>query len=42
MGFDRVFIPTDDLEEAALLLAADIAARGTPAGSEEGRPWARS
>ena len=42
MGFDRVFMPTDDLEEAALLLAADIAARGTPAGSKEGRPWARS
>ena len=27
MGFDRVFMPSDDLEEAARLLAADIAAR---------------
>lgn len=27
MGFDRVFMPTDDLEEAARMLAADIAAR---------------
>jgi methylaspartate mutase sigma subunit len=28
MGFDRVFMPADDLEEAARLLAADIDARG--------------
>jgi methylaspartate mutase sigma subunit len=27
MGFDRVFMPTDDLEEAARLLACDIQAR---------------
>ena len=27
MGFDRVFMPADDLEEAARLLAADIDAR---------------
>jgi methylaspartate mutase sigma subunit len=36
MGFDRVFMPTDDLEEAARLLAADIEARaGRPAGNGE-------
>jgi methylaspartate mutase sigma subunit len=27
MGFDRVFLPSDDLEEAARLLARDIAER---------------
>ncbi len=27
MGFDRVFMPSDDLEEAARLLASDIAKR---------------
>jgi methylaspartate mutase sigma subunit len=27
MGFDRVFMPADDLEEAARLLAADIGGR---------------
>jgi len=33
MGFDRVFLPSDDLEEAARLLAKDIRARsGGPAG----------
>ena len=33
MGFDRVFMPADDLEEAARLLAADIEARSSPAES---------
>jgi methylaspartate mutase sigma subunit len=33
MGFDRVFMPADDLEEAARLLEADIAARGVKAGA---------
>jgi methylaspartate mutase sigma subunit len=33
MGFDRVFMPADDLEEAARLLAADIEARGSPVES---------
>jgi methylmalonyl-CoA mutase cobalamin-binding subunit len=33
MGFDRVFMPSDDLEEAARLLEADIAARGVKAGA---------
>ena len=33
MGFDRVFMPADDLEEAARLLAADIEARGPPVES---------
>ena len=33
MGFDRVFMPADDLEEAARLLAADIGARSSPAES---------
>jgi methylmalonyl-CoA mutase cobalamin-binding subunit len=27
MGFDRVFMPSDDLDEAARLLRADIAQR---------------
>jgi methylmalonyl-CoA mutase cobalamin-binding subunit len=27
MGFDRVFMPSDDLEEAARLLETDVAAR---------------
>jgi methylaspartate mutase sigma subunit len=36
MGFDRVFMPTDDLEEAARRLFADIEARAElPAGAEE-------
>ena len=34
MGFDRVFMPADDLEQAAQLLAADIEARGDDARSE--------
>ena len=29
MGFDRVFVPSDDLEEAARLLESDVAARRT-------------
>jgi methylaspartate mutase sigma subunit len=33
MGFDRVFMPADDLEEAARLLAADIETRSSPAES---------
>jgi methylaspartate mutase sigma subunit len=33
MGFDRVFMPADDLEEAARLLAVDIEARSFPAES---------
>lgn len=33
MGFDRVFMPSDDLEEAARLLQADIAARAVKAGT---------
>lgn len=37
MGFDRVFMPADDLEEAARLLAADIAARAA-AVQVDGRP----
>ncbi len=31
MGFDRVFMPSDDLEEAARLLESDIAARAVKA-----------
>jgi methylaspartate mutase sigma subunit len=33
MGFDRVFMPSDDLEEAARLLASDIDARGAGTGA---------
>ncbi len=39
MGFDRVFLPSDDLEEAAGLLRADIdacVARHAAGGAEEG------
>jgi methylaspartate mutase sigma subunit len=38
MGFDRVFMPTDDLEEAARLLAADIEARAARPADRRGRP----
>jgi methylaspartate mutase sigma subunit len=38
MGFDRVFMPTDDLEEAARLLAADIDARAAKAAGRRERP----
>ena len=34
MGFDRVFMPSDDLEEAARLLASDITDRGQAAGGK--------
>jgi methylaspartate mutase sigma subunit len=43
LGFDRVFVPSDDLEEAERQLQADVAARrarragGTPATSGAGR-----
>lgn len=36
MGFDRVFMPSDDLDEAARLLAADIDARAAAAEAEAG------
>jgi methylaspartate mutase sigma subunit len=35
MGFDRVFMPSDDLDEAARLLAADIDARAAAAEGGE-------
>ncbi len=35
MGFDRVFMPSDDLDEAARLLAADIDAQARAGRSSE-------
>ena len=36
MGFDRVFMPSDDLEEAARLLEADVAERRRRAADRPG------
>jgi len=39
MGFDRIFMPSDDLEEAARLLASDIEKRRQDATAEQrGQP----
>lgn len=42
MGFDRVFLPSDDLEEAVRLLAMDIRDRENRAAAEEERLWGAS
>jgi methylaspartate mutase sigma subunit len=39
MGFDRVFMPSDDLEEAARLLAADLRAEERHGEKDTERTW---
>jgi methylaspartate mutase sigma subunit len=42
MGFDRVFMPSDDLEEAAQLLAADLQDHSGDAATGAERTWTAS